>query len=85
MYCRNVIEVIDHYNSHKLVYCIQSINIDLVSKFYNNLRQTRDGHSTTHMAKQDLDFTPTILQEFLECHLSACSFVCYPSFIVISF
>lgn len=66
MHCGNVIEVINHYNSHKLVYYTQSINTDLVSEFYNNHRQAGDGHSsTTHVAKQDLDFTPTILQEFL--------------------
>lgn len=28
-----------------------------------------------------LDFNSTILQEFLECRSSACSFVCYSSFV----
>lgn len=82
MFCRDVVEIINHFNLHKLVYYTQSVNINLVPEFYNNLRLIGDGlWYTTHVAKRDLDFNSTILQEFLECRSSAYSFVCYSFFV----
>lgn len=56
MQCNDVAEIIDHYHLQKLVYSTQSINNDLVSEFYIYIY-------ITHVAKCDLDFTPTYSQK----------------------
>lgn len=54
MFCRGTVEIIDHFNLHKLVYYTQLVNTDLVSEFYNNLRPIGDGlRYTTRVAKWD--------------------------------
>ncbi|KAG6494809.1 hypothetical protein ZIOFF_042570 [Zingiber officinale] len=77
--CVEVYNILVHYNLDFILSCEQSINVALVSEFYNNLHTSDDVSYRTRVAKRSLDFSPEILQAFLGCHPSTNDFVFYPS------
>ncbi|XP_042423981.1 uncharacterized protein LOC122011673 [Zingiber officinale] len=80
-FCKNVTDIIDFYGLHKLVYCSQSINVDLCKEFYSNLRSTNvEDAYTTRVGSKDFEFTHAMLREYLGCKKSKNTFVCFPTF-----
>lgn len=76
--CIPSVEVIQHYELDKLVYCRHSINIDLCVEFYNNLIRIDDLTYSTRVCGRDIILTPALLRDYLGLQHSSCSFVCFP-------
>lgn len=81
-FCFHVIQIIQYYMLDSFVFCEHDINLTLLSEFYNNLHKVGgDHHYRTRVAHRNLDFTPTIWEDFLGCRKSSNTFVFYPTLI----
>ncbi|KAG6471994.1 hypothetical protein ZIOFF_069449 [Zingiber officinale] len=77
----DVMEIIEYFGLDKLVHCTHLVNLDLCKEFYINLHPRGSGGHTwvSRVGCVDIEFTPSILQSFLECRASESSFTCFPT------
>ncbi|KAG6486895.1 hypothetical protein ZIOFF_055476 [Zingiber officinale] len=77
----DVMEIIQYFGLDKLVHCTHLVNLDLCKEFYTNLHPRGSGGHTwvSRVGCVDIEFTPSILQSFLECRASESSFTCFPT------
>ncbi|KAG6523261.1 hypothetical protein ZIOFF_013117 [Zingiber officinale] len=77
----DVMEIIQYFGLDKLVHCTHLVNLDLCKEFYTNLHPRGSGGHTwvSRVGCVDIEFTPSILQSFLECQASESSFTCFPT------
>lgn len=81
-WCREVYDIITHYQLDLLVSCNHGAHHTFLSEFFNNLTPTDvDFHYQTMVGGRPLAFSLPVWEEFLGCRHSNSNVIFYPSYV----